>query len=178
MVVYLVCPMHVSDIPTRPDPSRLVHPFLMPRLYHLSSNILDQHQTIHPMSPAEAGKIAERVREDQKKLMEGAPTEWSMAARAIAAAAPPSASQHEDTEAVGASTEGSDGGDGYQNHAGVREEGSAVMPGAASSASSVSVSSDHHDLLFRLLLAEMQGDGPAGGLNNRWIDRDALLQVR
>lgn len=32
-------------------------------------------------------------------------------------------------------------------------------------------------LLHRLLLAEMHGDGPSGGLNNRWIDRDALLQV-
>lgn len=32
-------------------------------------------------------------------------------------------------------------------------------------------------LLYRLLLAEMQGNGPFGGLNNRWIDRDALLQV-
>ncbi|CAM9293692.1 unnamed protein product, partial [Discosporangium mesarthrocarpum] len=34
------------------------------------------------------------------------------------------------------------------------------------------------DTLYRMLLAEMQGDGAVGGLNNRWIDRDASLQLR
>lgn len=33
------------------------------------------------------------------------------------------------------------------------------------------------DLLYRLLLAEMYGNGSSGGLNNRWIERDSLLQV-
>ncbi|CAM9738124.1 unnamed protein product, partial [Ectocarpus sp. 4 AP-2014] len=122
-----------------------------------------------PLSQAEVAELSEGVRADQKKLMEAAPTEWNsgpgrMAKEAALAAAKKGAGRPRDSgeDEMAQPTAANDrqGGDG--------EAGSGVVVDDESSLG----------LLYRLLLAEMQGNGSSGGLNNRWIDRDALLQLR
>ncbi|CAM9667804.1 unnamed protein product, partial [Ectocarpus sp. 13 AM-2016] len=122
-----------------------------------------------PLSQAEVTELSEGVRADQKKLMEAAPTEWNSgpgrtAKEAALAAAKKGAGRRkdsgEDEMAQPAAVNDKPGGDG--------EAGSGVVVDDESSLG----------LLYRLLLAEMQGNGSSGGLNNRWIDRDALLQLR
>lgn len=112
-------------------------------------------QVLLPLSPTEVGELSANVRADQKKLMEAAPTEWSANARAARKAAA-------DEQRGSVEEEAGVGGDRSLR---VGED-------------TLFDDSTSQGLLYRLLLAEMQGDGPSGGLNNRWIDRDALLQVR
>lgn len=131
-----------------------------------------------PLSQAEVEELSEGVREDQKKLMEAAPTEWNSGlgrtAKEAALAAKKKKAGRRKGGSAGAGADG--GGDGEEDEMGLLDP-----PGDdASGAAGVGVVDDDSSLglLYRLLLAEMQGNGPSGGLNNRWIDRDALLQVR
>lgn len=138
-----------------------------------------------PLSQAEVGELSEGVRADQKKLMEAAPTEWNSglgrtakeAALAAAAAAAKKKRGRRRHGSVGGEGEGGD--EEEDDETGLvdpfGDDGSGGRPGAAG----VGVVDDDSSLglLYRLLLAEMQGNGPSGGLNNRWIDSDALLQV-
>lgn len=132
-------------------------------------------QVVQPLSPTDVRKLSEGVRDDQKKLMEAAPTEWSSAARAIAAA---SDVRDEANKEEGAGAPGEERGSVNDGDNGVQGDVGCDGADVASSAATGAAVASSEDLLFRLLLAEMQGDGPTGGLNNRWIDRDALLQVR
>lgn len=118
------------------------------------------------------GEISEIVRVEQKKLLESAPTEWNsgllrtMGGRGKEGAGKGVVVMQGDI-AQGQFLGGSSGGDGdfdYDNEDDEEydEEGDYMTS---------------LGLLHRLLLAEMRGEGTSGGLNNRWIDRDALLQV-
>lgn len=111
-------------------------------------------QIMPSLSSEEVRDMLEGIVADQKKLMEAAPTELNSRLPG-----------DEDPDELWISGRAVGSGDvdgtGYANE-GNKWEGEASP----------------QRLLYRLLLAEMQGDGPSGGLSNRWIDRDALLQVR
>eukprot|EP00903_Cladosiphon_okamuranus_P011861 g11142.t1 len=132
-----------------------------------------------PLSQAEVEELSEGVREDQKKLMEAAPTEWNSGPGRTAKEAALASKKKK-----GGRRRGSGGaGNAEEDETGLVDlsGGDKSAGGGASGAGGgVGVVDDDSSLglLYRLLLAEMQGNGPSGGLNNRWIDRDALLQLR
>lgn len=136
-----------------------------------------------PLSQAEVGELSEGVREDQKKLMEAAPTEWNSGpGRTAKEAALAMAAKKKEKGGRRKGKGGSaDSGDGEEDETGLVDQSGDDGPGDnRAGAGGVGVVDDDSSLglLYRLLLAEMQGNGSSGGLNNRWIDRDALLQVR
>lgn len=132
-------------------------------------------QILPPLSQAEIGELSEGVLADQKKLMEAAPTEWNSGpGRTAKEAAIASKKDAAAAAAAGGGGRRKGGGDvgGGEDDAGL------VDHQAGDGGAGVIDDKSSLGLLYRLLLAEMQGNGSSGGLNNRWIDRDALLQVR
>lgn len=131
-----------------------------------------RHQIEPPLSSVEVEEISETVRVEQKKLLESAPTEWNSglrrtmggrrkggAGKGVLVVQGDIAREH----VLGCSS-GGDGDFDYDDEDDEEydEEGDYMTS---------------LGLFHRLLLAEMRGEGTSGGLNNRWIDRDALLQV-
>lgn len=130
------------------------------------------YQIEPPLSSVEVGEISEIVRVEQKKLLESAPTEWNSGLRRTMRGRRKGGAGNSDVVmqgdiAQGEFLGGSSGGDGDIDYDDEDDEdydeGEDYMTSLG--------------LLHRLLLAEMRGEGTSGGLNNRWIDRDALLQV-
>lgn len=136
-------------------------------------------QVMLPLSQAEIGELSEGVLADQKKLMEAAPTEWNSGpGRTAKEAAIAAKKRGADAAAAGERQTGSGGVDGVSGGSGGEDRTGLADQQAGGDGAGVIDDTSSLGLLYRLLLAEMQGNGSSGGLNNRWIDRDALLQVR
>ena len=131
-----------------------------------------------PLSQAEVGELSEGVREDQKKLMEAAPTEWNSGLGRTAKEAALAEKKRKEGRRKGDGSGGAADGGEEEDEPGLVDQSGEDGSGGAGSGVGVVDDDSSLGLLYRLLLAEMQGNGPSGGLNNRWIDRDALLQVR
>ena len=132
---------------------RTAVPLIVP-LSFTARRLLPTHTSrqVEPsLSPAEMEKIPGRALEDQKKLLASAPTEWNSGFGKASGGGSARRGRTSKRQAA----EGQDD-DGEEEE---EEEDSSL------------------ELLRRLLVAEMQGQGASGGLNNRWIDRDSLLQV-
>lgn len=132
-----------------------------------------------PLSQAEIQELSEGVLAEQKKLMRAAPTEWNSGPGFQGKEA------KKRKAAQAAAEKGETRRDDGCGEAGEIDEATAVVDqavveGRGGRGGAAAVDDDSSlGLLYRLLLAEMhQGSGPLGGLNNRWIDQDALLQVR
>ncbi|CAN0070823.1 unnamed protein product, partial [Scytosiphon promiscuus] len=139
-----------------------------------------QDRVLSPLSPAEIKELTNGVQAEQQKLMAAAPAEWDSRSGTTGKQAK---KKREASAGGGGGERGrrDEGNGGAGDTDGTTAVVDREVSGAEDRWGGGAVVDDESSLglLFRLFLAEMHlGNGPLGGLNNRWIDQDALLQLR